>query len=268
MMPKTLTEDIIPALKEKLDENGGGKLYSSYGSNTDGALTQKFVSDILNGKRLSLGKGSQVLALESSAIGVGAKVLSGADSSMALGDHSEADRPNEASIGYKEIEGVSAQYTRYLSNLKAGELDTDAVNLKQLRDAIAASQPVVLYSGVPEQGNKTINLQQNVNDFDFVEVYYVSERGTYGTIHKVEWSKSVAEKIAPNDINNIMLERFGVPMSGLPATIFVYDVWKFSGTQLDYVGGGSGDSSTVNPGNQPGFRIVKVLGYKKEAVNG
>lgn len=56
--------------------------------------------------------------------------------SVALGAHSKTTRTGEVSIGSGDTS--TAPTTRYLGNVRAGEKDTDAVNLKQLNDAIAA----------------------------------------------------------------------------------------------------------------------------------
>jgi len=61
---------------------------------------------------------------------------------VVLGAGSRVTRENEVSIGYGEAETIPswAVATRFIANVTAGELDTDAVNVKQLNDAIAALQ--------------------------------------------------------------------------------------------------------------------------------
>lgn len=209
------------AIQEAIAESGGGgaKLYEEYGENTDGALTQKFVTSKLFEAKVELGReavasnnygiaigesangagnwstaiGSRAKAAgsESVAIGHGASATnttslaigksagasgsnaiaignslsaggraaisigtnsSGAGEravvlggwahatkrdSVAVGSLSTTSRNNEVSIGDPSNADVP---TRFLANVKAGELDTDAVNLKQLNDAVAGLQ--------------------------------------------------------------------------------------------------------------------------------
>lgn len=209
------------AIQEAIAESGGGgaKLYEEYGENTDGALTQKFVTSKLfeakvelgreavasnnygiaigesangagnwstaigsrakaagsesvaighgasatNTTSLAIGKsagasGSNAIAIgnslsaggraaismgtNSSAAGERAVVLGGwahatKRDSVAVGSLSTTSRNNEVSIGDPSNADVP---TRFLANVKAGELDTDAVNLKQLNDAVAGLQ--------------------------------------------------------------------------------------------------------------------------------
>ena len=78
--------------------------------------------------------------LESVAIGYNASTMADSNTphsySASLGSWSKPSRDSEVSIG----DGSSnANYgTRYLANVRAGTLDTDAINKKQLDDAIAA----------------------------------------------------------------------------------------------------------------------------------
>lgn len=209
------------AIQEAIAESGGGgaKLYEEYGENTDGALTQKFVTFKLFEAKVELGReavasnnfgiaigesangagnwstaigsGAKAAGSESVAIGHGASATnttslaigksvgasgsnaiaignslsaggraaismgtnsSGAGEravvlggwahatkrdSVAVGSFSTTSRNNEVSIGDPSNADVP---TRFLANVKAGELDTDAVNLKQLNDAVAGLQ--------------------------------------------------------------------------------------------------------------------------------
>ncbi len=81
---------------------------------------------------MAFGTAAQVdsAATNSIAIGGGANVTSAALNSVALGAGSAADRANSLSVG-------SAAQQRQIINVAAGTADTDAVNLKQLADAIA-----------------------------------------------------------------------------------------------------------------------------------
>lgn len=167
------------AIQEAIAESGGGgaKLYEEYGENTDGALTQKFVTSKLFEAKVELGReavasnnygiaiGKSAGASGSNAIAIGnslsaggrAAISMGTNSSgageravalggwahatkrdsVAVGSLSTTSRNNEVSIGNPSNANVP---TRFLANVKAGELDTDAVNLKQLNDAVAGLQ--------------------------------------------------------------------------------------------------------------------------------
>lgn len=209
------------AIQEAIAESGGGgaKLYEEYGENTDGALTQKFVTSKLFEAKVELGReavasnnygiaigesangagnwstaigsrakaagsesvaigheasatnitslaiGKSVGASGSNAIAIGnslsaggrAAISMGTNSSgageravalggwahatkrdsVAVGSLSTTSRNSEVSIGNPSNANVP---TRFLANVKAGELDTDAVNLKQLNDAVAGLQ--------------------------------------------------------------------------------------------------------------------------------
>lgn len=209
------------AIQEAIAESGGGgaKLYEEYGENTDGALTQKFVTSKLFEAKVELGReavasnnygiaigesangagnwstaiGSRAKAAGSESVAIGhgasatnttslaigksagasgsnaiaignslsaggrAAISMGTNSSgageravvlggwahatkrdsVAVGSFSTTSRNNEVSIGDPSNADVP---TRFLANVKAGELDTDAVNLKQLNDAVAGLQ--------------------------------------------------------------------------------------------------------------------------------
>lgn len=209
------------AIQEAIAESGGGgaKLYEEYGDNTDGALTQKFVTFKLFEVKVELGReavasnnfgmaigegangagnwstaiGSRAKAAGSESVAIGhgvsatnttslaigrsagasgsnaiaignslsaggrAAISMGTNSSgageravalggwahatkrdsVAVGSLSTTSRNNEVSIGNPSNADVP---TRFLANVKAGELDTDAVNLKQLNDAVAGLQ--------------------------------------------------------------------------------------------------------------------------------
>ncbi|MBD9516225.1 YadA-like family protein [Pseudomonas sp. PDM22] len=74
---------------------------------------------------VAMGEGAAATGERSSAIGAGASAE--ATNSVALGADSVADRDNSVSVG-------SAGNERQITNVKAGEADTDAVNVSQLRD--------------------------------------------------------------------------------------------------------------------------------------
>lgn len=59
--------------------------------------------------------------------------------SVALGAFAYTTRSNEVSIGGQHKYATPIPTTRYLANVTAGELPTDAVNLQQMQDAITAA---------------------------------------------------------------------------------------------------------------------------------
>lgn len=95
------------------------------------------------------------------------------DNSIALGSHSTITRSNELSIGGENLTGN----TRYLANVKAGELDTDAVNLKQMEDYVTAhaggssgDTGTVLYTGTTNAPS-AITLLSPLSQFKKVKFY-------------------------------------------------------------------------------------------------
>lgn len=85
------------------------------------------VSAIAAGERsTAIGQGAHATATGSTAIGEGAQAVG--QNAVALGSGSVADRDNTVSIG-------SVGSERQLTNVAAGVLDTDGVNMGQLKDA-------------------------------------------------------------------------------------------------------------------------------------
>lgn len=250
------------AIEAAMTEGGGAKLYEEYGENTDGALTQKFVSDVLNSKVVKIGSNSQSGAtINSVAIGIDAKaqanstvalgstttaasalgiaigynanvsnngtmaigasssarsnytvaigaqaastqqqstavgyysIASGStstalgnystasgNSSIALGSHAKASPNSSVAIGSYSVAGrpyevsigdpsATNNPTRYLANVTAGELDTDAVNKKQMEDYVAEYAPYKPYfeskliSGIGTGSTPTWMLNESV----------------------------------------------------------------------------------------------------------
>lgn len=71
------------------------------------------------------------------AVAIGASSLAGGMNSVALGAYSYTLRDNTVSIGTGGNPGDNPYVTRYLANVTAGELPTDAVNLQQMQDYVA-----------------------------------------------------------------------------------------------------------------------------------
>lgn len=131
----------------------GVQLYDAYSTATDGANTANFINTKLNGQQVIIGRhtsnaptGAQVVAIgyncktsgsnnSNVVIGYSAQVKGTSTSSVALGAYSRTTRDGEVSIGGGSD---ATPATRFLSNVTAGTLDTDAVNLKQMQDYVAA----------------------------------------------------------------------------------------------------------------------------------
>lgn len=125
-----------------------GRSATSLGS---AATALGFNSAASGDNALAFGANSSASAANASAIGTDA-VASGADSTaignaasataanaVALGANSVADEDNTVSVG-------AAGAERKVTNVAAGENDTDAVNVSQLNDTVAASADTTLQS--------------------------------------------------------------------------------------------------------------------------
>jgi len=100
----------------------------------------------------AVGQGAVASGDNSTALGQGAKATN--NNSVALGAGSQTSRDNEVSIGAPGAE-------RYLGNVKDGVLDTDAVNVRQLRgvqnqvdtnrrDAMGGTAAAMAVAGLPQ----------------------------------------------------------------------------------------------------------------------
>lgn len=216
LVPAPATTDADKFLKSDgtWDDAGGGTLYSGLGQNTDGAMTQKAVTDTLfadgaTATNIRIGASATTNGRTGVVIGPNSKITSGGANSVAIGNSSQGDDNNTIAIGYNAYaksssiaignqartssnssnmiaiggmngttpqasggdtvalgyraqasnygsvalgvgsktgrtyevavgNGISGnEYaTRYLANVKAGALDTDAVNKKQLDTTI------------------------------------------------------------------------------------------------------------------------------------
>lgn len=111
-----------------------------------GAFAQT-VTDTNSGENMAIGAYS--ISFDSRGVAIGAHAQCGTSAayppsySVALGHYSVAKRDAEVSIGRNTNSTTSGPKTRFLANVTAGELDTDAVNLKQMNDAIAAAVPTL-----------------------------------------------------------------------------------------------------------------------------
>ncbi|MFM0275988.1 YadA-like family protein, partial [Paraburkholderia aspalathi] len=116
---------------------------ATVGVDSDSAVAIGYTARATGASALALGAGSKAVAADSTAFGskalatvdanqsmaLGAKATVSVANSVALGANSMADRANTVSVGASGSE-------RQIVNVKAGTADTDAVNVKQLGDAI------------------------------------------------------------------------------------------------------------------------------------
>jgi autotransporter adhesin len=107
----------------------------------EGSMALGGISGAAGTYAMAIGWNALALPDRSLALGAESEVAPGAENSVALGAGSYADRPNAVSVGtparrhdappYPPIEAVDRQ----IIHVAAGTEDTDAVNLKQLKDA-------------------------------------------------------------------------------------------------------------------------------------
>ena len=187
----TKNEGDITAIDGRVTKNEGDILDLQ---NNVGAATRYFKADGLNdgsddavasgSRAVSMGAGSAATSAQGIAIGLGAKantnegtIAIGANSratgenSVALGSSSIADRDNVVSVGMGPSIGNG---TRQIINVTNGTENTDAVNVQQLKPAIAAlgggatfnangtiTGPQYTVTDLANGGSKTVN---NVGD--------------------------------------------------------------------------------------------------------
>lgn len=183
---KSLGDGLTLSEDGKLSGSGGSgsgiKLYEKYGDNTDGSLTQKFVSEKLNesnilefsagasspfgqvriGRQARTATGGVAIGTNSGipandtvttytvAIGYRSLIKSRANYSTAIGPETSVEQPESVALGHSSVStrsyevsigsGAVNHPTRFLANVRAGELDTDAVNVAQLNAAVKALQ--------------------------------------------------------------------------------------------------------------------------------
>lgn len=160
---KTIGENLELTEDGTLNSTGGVELYNTFSTAEDGANTAAFINSKLNTNKVIIGSGAigtptanwSCVAIGNIASATGVSSISIGDGtrnnyerSIALGSQSRCGRNHELSIGSGSA-GSGVPISRYLANVKAGENDTDAVNLKQMQDYVAENaggSSVTLYS--------------------------------------------------------------------------------------------------------------------------
>lgn len=107
--------------------------YQAQASKTNSIAIGGSTPKASEGYSIALGGATTVSAQYSIALGYNA--ICNQERSISLGYQARCTRSNEVSIGASSETTVPA--TRFLANVTAGELDTDAVNMSQLNAAIA-----------------------------------------------------------------------------------------------------------------------------------
>lgn len=90
-----------------------------------------------NNNSIAVGNKSNAGSANSVVLGNNASTTADADNSVALGNSAKASRPYEVSVG--DYTAETGKQFRFVSNVKAAELDNDAVNLKQMKDYVASA---------------------------------------------------------------------------------------------------------------------------------
>lgn len=226
---KVLTEEHIPLIKQKIKEAGGSSvaLYGFYGDSDTGGLTQRFLSEKLNNTVIAIGEGTipnagsnnisighDSKASGSNTVALGWEAQATAMSGVALGAKTKATTGNSVALGYgsytsREDEvSIGGTSSRYLTGLKAGAKDNDAVNVKQMQDYVAehagggsgpTTAKTLKASGFQQLDSSLGDFQLNrilTNDFKYAEIHITAMNDSLGgsikfTLNDVPTSLSV-----------------------------------------------------------------------------
>ncbi|MFM0022084.1 ESPR-type extended signal peptide-containing protein [Paraburkholderia azotifigens] len=139
---------------------------------------------------IAMGSGAQALSDKSVALGAGATATG--SNAVALGQGSVADRANSVSVG-------SAAQTRQITNVAAGTEDTDAVNLKQLKDAgiingDGSTKTAVTYDTKTDDTGKTVT--------DYSGISLGGDGVSSTVIHNVAAGKSSSDAVNVQQMND------------------------------------------------------------------
>lgn len=185
--------------------------------------------------------------------------------SVALGAYSTSKRPYEVSVG----SGAAGQIpnTRFLANVTAGELPTDAVNLQQMQDYVAeagvgGNTPTVLYTGTTQ--TNSIELSESARNFQYIVII----GATMGTTH-IEQVMTTYYPSAGDDIQLTSLDPQYSATPGVSTMTGEKDTWQLStdGTELDLVQsvyaqwGETSDQFALTLNTTSGILIRQILGY-------
>lgn len=183
----------------------------------------------------------------------------GKEGSIALGNSSVCGRKGELSIANPNASGTLPK-TRYIANVKAGELDTDAVNVSQLQ---SATEGTVLYEG--GTFTNSISLNESIYNYTRVEViaYYTSAAGIspqFVTVYYPTAGESFTVKSEYVVENNSTVryvderrDRWSVADDGLSLTLL-------SATAATIYS----DHTAFSSSTTPTTGVTKIIGYGKK----
>lgn len=260
----------LQQMQDYVAENSGGTLYDAYSTATDGANTAAFINTTLNSTTLSLAKG-QVTGLRAIAIGPASRAS--ATGSTAIGDSAIAKHVGSTAIGRSSTTGREGEvsigdsatnlYT-YLANVRDGELDTDAVTVKQLKAVESATAPTTLYEGTASVNS--ITLSESANNFEKIEM--VGELSDSGTKYQQN------AVFHPANSARVITMELSTIQPTIPTRTTYQDSWVFStdGTEVDLTLSNkltellvTGDyTASAQPQSTSNFAITKIIGYGKK----
>lgn len=206
-------------------------LYTGYGNNTNGAVTQKFVSDTLNGINVKIGNSASAGGNAAIAIGYltnasgtnaaafGRTAKATASNSVAIGANANADRIGEVNIGAgTTTTGFDGTNARVIGGLHDGVLDTDAVNLAQLKtkqDTLVSGTNIATLSGIDILKSGNIDLPLKVNRCKFAD-------GNDGVVSPIATSWTTTEVV--NNFTDYRIGAYAQP--SLLVTVLLLEVVK------------------------------------------
>lgn len=206
-----------------------------------------------SGSQFAIAIGRQATVTGGSGVAIGGQAIS-TNQSIAIGPSAKNTRTGEVSFS------SSAATARYIANVKAGELDTDAVNVKQVRDvtggdvlyaspnpseSIPLSSPVSQYEKIEVIGSWVMPYQTLESPLQIITFWHLNDQDT-----------SKVFQICARDADVVNQERTEVT-----------DTWQFANaTTLSLVSStqltGSIASPSLESSETPYITITKVIGYK------
>lgn len=127
----TRVESTDPETGNVIIGSGAGSVALTESATVLGSKAQGNANSTVLGNKANAG------STDSTVIGKGASTTADATNSVALGESAKATRPYEVSVGDSAAD--AGKQFRFVANVKAGELDNDAVNFKQMKDYVASA---------------------------------------------------------------------------------------------------------------------------------
>lgn len=152
----------------KVASTNGIAIGSSANSGSVGAVTVGAESTTGTGFGVSIGYSINNGPYSERAVVVGSNgfVANNSDFSAIIGAYGYTNRANELSIGHGGYFS-SGPATRFIANVTAGEKDTDAVNVKQMKDYVEENASTAEVEGEVKQLQQTVDgISQNVSSLE------------------------------------------------------------------------------------------------------